>query len=67
MKVIQDVLGYSDIGTTMNIYADATRELKTKELGMLEDYFSKKKDEDTDAGEEGEKQDMVIDVMQINK
>ena len=67
MKVIQDVLGHSDIGTTMNIYADATRELKTKELGMLEDYFSRKKDEDTDAGEEREKQEMVIDVVQINK
>lgn len=67
MKVIQDVLGHSDIGTTMNIYADATRELKTKELGMLEDYFSRKADEDTDAGEEKEKREMVIDVVQINK
>lgn len=65
MKVIQDVLGHSDIGTTMNIYADATRELKTKELGILEEYFSKKKDEDTDAGEEKEKQEMVIDVIKL--
>lgn len=27
-KIIQDVLGHVDIGTMMNIYADAVKELK---------------------------------------
>lgn len=41
MKVIQDVLGHADIGTTMNIYADATKELKKKEFTALGEYFKK--------------------------
>lgn len=36
IKVIQDVLGHSDISTTMNIYADATKDLKQKEFGDME-------------------------------
>ncbi len=36
IKVIQDVLGHSDISTTMNIYADATKDLKKKEFGAME-------------------------------
>ena len=32
MKVIQDILGHSDISTTMNIYADVTKELKERIL-----------------------------------
>ena len=28
IKVIQDTLGHADVSTTLNIYADATRELK---------------------------------------
>ena len=41
MKVIQDVLGHSDISTTMNIYADVTKELKQKEFGEFEKFISK--------------------------
>lgn len=39
MKVIQDVLGHADIGTTMNVYADATREMKVREIRSFEEYL----------------------------
>lgn len=32
MKAMQEILGHSDISTTMNIYAEATKELKEKEM-----------------------------------
>jgi len=38
---MQDILGHQDISTTMNIYADVTKELREKELGNLEAYFAK--------------------------
>ena len=41
IKVIQDVLGHADISTTMNIYADVTRDLKKKEFDSLGNYFDK--------------------------
>lgn len=41
IKVIQDVLGHADISTTMNIYADATKDLKEQELKAFEDYLRK--------------------------
>lgn len=41
IKVIQDALGHSDISTTMNIYADVTKELKVAEFTGLNDYFHK--------------------------
>ena len=31
IKVIQDALGHSDISTTLNIYADVTKEMKAAE------------------------------------
>jgi site-specific recombinase XerD len=40
---MQDILGHQDISTTMNIYADVTKELREKELGNLEAYFAKQK------------------------
>ena len=40
MKVIQDFLGHADISTTMNIYADATREFKSKEISRFDDYLA---------------------------
>ena len=40
IKVIQDALGHSDISTTMNIYADATKELKKSEFDGLESIFT---------------------------
>ena len=32
IKVIQDALGHADISTTLNIYADVTKELKKMSL-----------------------------------
>ncbi len=39
VKVIQDTLGHKDISTTLNIYADVTKELKKKEFVGLDTYF----------------------------
>lgn len=36
IKVIQDTLGHKDISTTMEVYAEATKNYKQKELGKLE-------------------------------
>lgn len=41
IKVMQDTLGHKDISTTMNIYADATKDLKQKEFNTLDLYFKK--------------------------
>lgn len=43
IKAMQDILGHADAETTMNIYADATKELKKAELINFEDYFRKQK------------------------
>lgn len=39
LKVIQETLGHSDIATTMNIYADASEELKRNEFDKLQKYL----------------------------
>ena len=39
VKVIQDTLGHQDISTTMNIYADATKELKMEAFAGLDQFF----------------------------
>ncbi len=39
IKVIQDVLGHADISTTMNIYADVTKDAKQKEFHTLSGYL----------------------------
>lgn len=39
IKAMQDILGHADAETTMDIYADATKELKKAELINFEDYF----------------------------
>ena len=44
VKVIQDTLGYQDISTTLNIYADVTRELRKSEFDGLDVYFKQKKE-----------------------
>ena len=36
LKVIQDVMGHTDISTTLNIYTDATKEMKTKAFEKFE-------------------------------
>lgn len=41
VKVIQDALGHSDISTTLNIYADVTKELKQAEFVGLDSFFQK--------------------------
>ena len=39
VKVIQDTLGHKDISTTLNIYTDVTKELRTSEFEGLDSYF----------------------------
>ena len=36
VKVIQETLGHSDVATTLNIYTDATEDLKRREFEMFE-------------------------------
>jgi len=43
IKAMQDILGHADAETTMDIYADATKELKKAELIDFEDYFKRQK------------------------
>lgn len=43
IKAMQDILGHADAETTMNIYAEATKDLKRAELMSFEDYFNKQK------------------------
>ncbi len=40
IKLMQDILGHQDISTTLNIYADATKDLRDKEVAGLEEFFS---------------------------
>jgi len=39
LKAIQDIMGHKDIKTTMNIYAEATKEVKQKSIDSLEGKF----------------------------
>ena len=39
IKVMQDTLGHADISTTLNIYADVTKELKKEEFDGLDAFF----------------------------
>ncbi len=39
VKVIQDILGHKDISTTLNIYADVTKELKKETFAGFEEQF----------------------------
>jgi len=49
IKAIQSILGHSDADTTLDIYAEATKELKSAELIKFEDYFNAQKVAQTDA------------------
>lgn len=42
IKVIQSVLGHSDISTTLDIYVDVTKDLKKAEIQSFEDFMKKK-------------------------
>jgi integrase len=46
IKVIQDILGHSDIDTTMNIYVDVTTALKKKEIADFDTYMDNIKESD---------------------
>ena len=39
IKAMQDILGHADVETTLGIYADATKDLKSKEMIGFEEYF----------------------------
>lgn len=41
VKVIQEALGHSDIQTTLDIYADVTKELKQQQFANFEDFIAK--------------------------
>ena len=43
VKAMQDILGHADAETTMDIYAEATPDLKRAELISFADYFNKYK------------------------
>ena len=55
IKVMQDTLGHADISTTLNIYADVTRELKRDEFAGLDSYFKGEKKTDAAMKQQGEK------------
>ena len=40
IKVIQDVMGHTDISTTMNIYTDATKDMKTQAFANLNAQYA---------------------------
>lgn len=40
---MQEILGHADAETTMDIYAEATNDLKRSELINFEDYFKQQK------------------------
>ena len=41
IKAMQEILGHADAETTMDIYAEATQELKKSELINFEDFFAR--------------------------
>lgn len=44
IKTIRSVLGHKDIITTLDIYADVTRDLKRTEMEKFKGFMKKKKD-----------------------
>lgn len=47
IKAIQDILGQADAETTMDIYAEARKDLKKAELINFEDYFNTQRKKQT--------------------
>lgn len=43
IKAMQDILGHADVETTLDIYAEATKDLKKAEMINFEDYFVQQK------------------------
>lgn len=48
IKAMQEILGHADVETTMDIYAEATKDLKKSELIRFEDFFAKQKEAQTE-------------------
>ena len=48
VKAMQDILGHADAETTLQIYADATKELKKSALINFEEYFDKMKNKQSE-------------------
>ena len=48
LKAMQDILGHADYTTTMNIYTDATEELKESEISELDEFLKKDEQEDSE-------------------
>ena len=49
IKAMQEILGHADAETTMDIYAEATKDLKKSELINFEDYFNRQREIQSDA------------------
>ena len=45
IKAMQDILGHADAETTMNIYADATKDLKKTEMLDFQQFFDQQQKE----------------------
>ena len=45
VKVMQDILGHSDVSTTLNIYADVTKELQRSEFDGFEAFMRRQQAE----------------------
>lgn len=48
IKAMQDILGHADAETTLQIYADATKEMKKNEMINLMDYFNAQRNRQND-------------------
>ncbi|SDB03649.1 Site-specific recombinase XerD [Ruminococcaceae bacterium FB2012] len=48
IKAMQDILGHADVETTLGIYADATKDLKSKEMIGFDEYFKSLTKDDTE-------------------
>lgn len=47
IKAMQDILGHADAETTLQIYADATKDMKKAEMINFEDYFRAEREKQT--------------------
>ena len=45
IKAIQEILGHKDVSTTLDIYTDATKDFKKKEMLSFEEFINKKNTE----------------------
>ncbi len=45
LKAIQTILGHADIETTLNIYAEATTDFASKQMEILNNFYSRFKEE----------------------